>query len=62
MRVQMKTTMSGTYDGVELPPAGGEVEVSSEVGASLCTAGYAEPVATPAKPERATAKRAEKRG
>ena len=51
-------TISGTRDGARWPDVGGELSVSDKEGAELCAQDFADPVATPAKPERATAKRA----
>jgi hypothetical protein len=62
MKVRMKVQVSGYRDGERWPDIGGDLSVSDTEGAELCAQGFAEPVAEPAKPERATAKRAEKRG
>lgn len=45
MKVRMKVDMSGTLDLKPWPPRGGVVEVPDVVGAKLCAAGHAEPVA-----------------
>ncbi len=45
MRVKMLHEISGTRDGVDWPPIGGEVDLPDEEGAELCAMGSAEPVA-----------------
>lgn len=64
MKVRMKVTISGTRDGLDWPAAGGELVVPDAEGADLCAAGYADPVAEVAQPEKRPAPRkaAEKRG
>lgn len=61
MRVKMKVAVSGHRDGNPWPGIGGEIDVPDEEGASLCGSGYAEPVAAPAKAQKTTAKKSEKR-
>lgn len=58
----MNIQIAGSRNGVRWPVAGTEVTLPDDEGAHLCTAGYAEPVAEVAKPERRPAKKAEKRG
>ena len=55
MKVRMKVEISGTRDDSPWPAIGGELVVSDREGAELCEAGYAEPVAEPAKVEKAVA-------
>lgn len=57
----MKVQISGSRDGQSWPAVGEEIVVSDTEGAELCAQGYAEPVAEPAKPEKATARKAETR-
>jgi len=61
VKVRMKTQITGTRNGVRWPAPGGEVSLPDNEGADLCAQGLAEPVAERAKPEAATAPRAEKR-
>lgn len=66
MKVRMKFQITGTRNGVRWPLAGGVVAVSDGEGADLISEGYAvavEPeVKAVAKPEKAVARKAEKRG
>lgn len=55
MKVRMKRQISGTRDGVDWPAPGCDLVVPDDEGASLCALGMAEPVAEPARAERATA-------
>jgi hypothetical protein len=58
----MRVGISGSRDGQDWPPIGGELEVSDEEGAQLCAGGLAEPVAdTDADVEKAVAPKAETR-
>lgn len=61
MKVRMKVQVSGHRDGEAWPAVGGEIVVPDGEGRDLCSQGYAEPVAEPARPERAVVKKAEKR-
>lgn len=61
MKVRMKVGMSGTRNGEDWPPLGGELEVDDDEGAQLCAGGLAEPVAEPEKVETAVAPKAETR-
>lgn len=58
MKVRMKVSITGTRDGVDWPPAGGEVVLPDGEAAEMCAAGLAEPVAEPAKAEKRPAKKA----
>lgn len=74
MKIRMKVNISGTFDGKDWPAIGGTTEVADHVGADMCAAGLAEPVAEiPAQreekavepePEKRTAprRRTQKRG
>lgn len=55
MKVRMKVEISGARDDSAWPAIGGELVVSDREGAELCAVGYAEPVAEPARVERAVA-------
>lgn len=65
MRVRMKSSISGTVDGLYLPPRNTEVDVPDHVGADLCASDLAEPVAvvepveTAVMPDEGVEKRAE---
>ncbi len=61
MKVRMKVGISGTRNGQDWPPPGGELEVDDEEGAQLCAGGLAEPIAEPQKVWTATAPEPEKR-
>lgn len=61
MKVQMKLKIQGSRNGIRWPEAGGVVDLPDNEGADLCAAGIAEPVAEPAKVEKAVAKKPEKR-
>ena len=63
MKVRMKERPSGLLNGREWPEAGETLEVPDVVGADLCRAGVAEPVAEPRKgaEARPAAKKAETR-
>lgn len=61
MKVRMKVQISGTRDGETWPQIDEELTVSDDEGASLCSQGFAEPVAAPEQPRKAVAKKAEKR-
>lgn len=58
MKVRMKTLLTGSVNGVRWPAPGETVEVDDQVGADVCSNGYAEPVAS--KPSDRTEKRAGK--
>lgn len=45
MQIRMKTTVSGSRDGVPWPPRGETVELPDDEAAALCASGMAEPVA-----------------
>jgi hypothetical protein len=61
VKVEMKIKIAGSRNGVRWPEAGGVVDLPDGEGADLCSQGLAVPVAEPAKPERAVARKAEKR-
>ena len=61
MRVQMRRVITGTRDGVEWPPPGGEIDLPDDEGAHLCAVGMAVPVVTEPKVERAVTPPTEKR-
>lgn len=58
----MKTQILGTFEGVRWPAPGGEIDLPPRVARHEIEADRAEPVAEVAKPEKATARKAEKRG
>lgn len=60
MKIQMKTKIAGSRNGVRWPVAGSVVDLPDGEAADLCAAGLAEPVA--GEPEKATPRKAEKRG
>lgn len=62
MKIEMKAQIAGSRNGVRWPAAGGVVDLPTGEALDLIKAGLAEPVAEVAEPEKATAKRAEKRG
>src|SRR5262249_31569756 len=45
VKIRMLVDRSGPDNGIHFPPKGGELLVPDEIGAGLCAAGYAEPVA-----------------
>lgn len=57
MKIEMKTRIEGTRNGVRWPEAGGVVDLPDGEAADLCAAGLAEPVVAE-KPEKATAPKA----
>lgn len=61
MKVRMTESLTGSLDGRRYPPRGEEFDVPDVVGVKLCEKGYAEPIAQPAKPEKAAPRAAEKR-
>jgi hypothetical protein len=61
MKVKMKVGMSGTLNGAQWPPQGGVADVPDVVGAKLCAAGLADPVAEEKKVEKAVAPEPEQR-
>jgi len=68
-RVKMITRVSGTRDGVDWPPRGGELDVPANEAADLVAAGYAvavesapESAAVDTKPTKRAAAKPEKRG
>ncbi len=61
MKIRMKIRIAGSRNGVRWPEAGSIVDLPDSEGADLCAAGLAEPVPEVAKPEKATARKAEKR-
>ncbi|MET7479539.1 hypothetical protein ABZT17_34970 [Streptomyces sp. NPDC005648] len=54
MKIRMKTTVSGSRNGVPWPPRGGTVELPDDEAASMCAAGMAEPLADDEDVETAT--------
>lgn len=62
MKVRMKTQVLGTFEGIRWPAPGGEIDLPARVARHEIEADRAEPVAEVAKPEKATARKAEKRG
>lgn len=60
MKVEMKVKIAGSRNGVRWPPAGTAVDLPDGEAADLCAAGLATPVAV--EPEKATPRKAEKRG
>lgn len=66
MDVRMKTRIEGTRNGLRWPEAGGVVDLPVGEANDLVAAGLAEVVEVPKAekrvPERATARKAEKRG
>lgn len=58
----MKTQVLGTFEGVRWPAPGGEIDLPARVAMHEIAADRAEPVAEVAKPEKATPRKAEKRG
>lgn len=62
MKVRMRDQLTGSRNGVRWPAPGEIKELPDNEGADLCAAGLAEPVAEVAKPEKATPRKAEKRG
>jgi hypothetical protein len=68
-RVKMIVGMSGTRDGVDWPPRGGELDVPADEAADLVRAGYAvavesapESAAVDTKPAKRASAKPEKRG
>lgn len=61
MKVRMKVAISGTRNGSDWPPIGGDIDVTKAEAEHLITAGYAEAVDEPApkkpEPEKATARK-----
>lgn len=55
MKIVMKRQISGTRDGLDWPAPGEPMDVPDAEGADLCALGMAEPVAEPARAERAVA-------
>lgn len=51
MKITMRVAISGSRNGDSWPAVGGEIVVSDLEGKELCAAGYAVPVAVPAKAE-----------
>jgi hypothetical protein len=62
VKIRMKTRLSGSRNGVRWPVAGETKELPESEALDLIAAGLAEPVAEQPKPEKATARKAEKRG
>lgn len=60
MKIKLIRQITGTRNGDEWPPPGGELTVPDEEGVSLCDAGIAVPLVDD-KPETATAPAAETR-
>lgn len=58
MRIKMLRAHSGSCDGQEFPPAGGEIELPDLVAVDLLNIGAAEAIAVPA--EQATAPKSKK--
>jgi hypothetical protein len=58
----MKTQVLGNLDGVRWPAPGGVIDLPERLALHEIAADRAEPVAEQAKPEKATARKAEKRG
>lgn len=61
MKVRIVNQPTGLLNGREWPEVGGELEVSDEVGADICSSGIAKPVVEDRTEKRPAAKRAEKR-
>lgn len=61
MKIRLKIKLTGMVDGKRPAGIGEEMDVDDAIGASLCSRGYAEPVATKDE-EKATAPEPEKRG
>jgi len=55
VRVRMLMSVSGTVDGLNLPPRGSEVDLPDHVAADLCKSGHAVPVTSEAEAETASA-------
>ena len=62
MKVVMRDQVLGTRNGVRWPKPGEVVDLPEQEAIDLCSQNVAEPVAEVAKPEKATARKAEKRG
>ena len=60
MKVRMKVDVSGTHNGRRWPRRGEVAEVPDNVGAKLCSAGLAAPVADDGQTETAKAPPAER--
>lgn len=61
MKIEMKLKIQGSRNGVRWPEAGGVVDLPDNEAADLCSQGLAEPIAETPKPEKAVAKKPEKR-
>lgn len=57
----MKFQIQGTRNGLRWPEAGGVIDLPESEAVDLLSQGYAEPVAEPVKPERATSRKPETR-
>lgn len=57
MKVKMTQQISGLRNNVPWPAVGGEIVVSDDEGASLCSNGYAVPVAEVPTPEKRAPRR-----
>jgi len=47
VRIRMLVDRTGTDNGITFPPRGGQIDVPDDVGAAMCAAGWAAPVAVP---------------
>jgi len=61
MKVRMLIPISGTRNGAEWPGRGGVVDLPAGEAADMCAAGYAEPVASDDRSEKATSRKPETR-
>jgi hypothetical protein len=61
MKVEMKIRIAGSRNGVRWPEAGAVVDLPEGEAVDLCSQGVAVPVVE-SKPEKAVAKKTEKRG
>jgi len=61
VKVRMLMQITGSRDGVRWPAPGGTVELPDAEAAKMCAAGYAEPVASADRSEKATLRKPETR-
>lgn len=61
MKIKMLIQIAGARDGVAYPAPGETLDLPDNEAAKLCAAGFAEPIAERAKPEKAVARQAETR-
>lgn len=52
MKVRMTANITGCRNGVNWPAPGEEIDLPDNEAAEMCAAGYAEPIAEPAKAEK----------